>query len=303
MKILIIGSKGFIGTHALKFLTAIKAYNCYGADVVVDYTSSNYILLDAVNSNFNEIFEEHKFDVCINCSGAASVPDSLINPLRDFTLNSFNVIRILDAIRKYSPGCKFLNLSSAAVYGNPHKLPLRESDPINPVSPYGFHKWYAEKICHEYHQQFGLYTCSLRIFSAFGPGLKKQLLWDTAQKVLGSGTEVLQLYGTGEETRDFIYIDDLIRALHVVLVSGSFNAETYNIANGVQIKIRTVAETIVNKLRPGIKIVFSGTNRIGDPLYWEADISKILSLGYQQQVSLEAGVDKYIQWLNEEKLG
>ncbi|HEU4610026.1 MAG TPA: NAD-dependent epimerase/dehydratase family protein, partial [Chitinophagaceae bacterium] len=83
MKILIIGSKGFIGSHVLQYFSAKEGIICWGCDVVVDYVAERYILLDSTNSDFNEILEEHVFDVCINCSGAASVPDSLQHPFRD----------------------------------------------------------------------------------------------------------------------------------------------------------------------------------------------------------------------------
>ena len=76
--------------------------------------------------DFYIFFKQKQFDVCINCSGAASVPESVINPISDFHLNVVNVFKILDAIREYNPECKFLNLSSASVYGKPEKLPINE---------------------------------------------------------------------------------------------------------------------------------------------------------------------------------
>jgi dTDP-glucose 4,6-dehydratase/UDP-glucose 4-epimerase len=124
MKILIIGSKGFIGQHLKRFLMS-KDHEVWGADVVVDYVHpEKYFLIDASNADFHELFKEVNFDVCINCSGAASVPDSLQHPLRDYNLNTANVFKLLDAIRLSQPGCKFINLSSAAVYGNPPALPV-----------------------------------------------------------------------------------------------------------------------------------------------------------------------------------
>ena len=102
--ILIIGSKGFIGGHAYHYFSSLSAeYDCVGCDVAVDYNDSRYFQVDGTNCDYTELFEQFKFDVCINCSGAASVPDSIIHPLRDFTLNVFNVVKILDAIKRYAP--------------------------------------------------------------------------------------------------------------------------------------------------------------------------------------------------------
>ena len=97
-KILVIGSKGFIGTHCVNHFS--KKNDVFKCDIVVDYDEPNYILLNPVNSNFDELFQEHSFDLCINCSGAASVPDSYKHTHRDFSLNTLNVFKQLDAIKK-----------------------------------------------------------------------------------------------------------------------------------------------------------------------------------------------------------
>ena len=185
MTILVIGSKGFIGSHVLNYLKE-NNYKVYGCDVVTDYEHKDYIQIDATNSDFHFVFEQHDLDMCINCSGAASVPQSIEYPLRDYLLNTFNVFKILDAIRLYQPKCKFLNLSSAAVYGNQETLPIRENAVLKPLSPYGIHKIQAEQICKEFFNYYDVSTCSLRIFSAYGDGLKKQLFWDMYQKFLNN---------------------------------------------------------------------------------------------------------------------
>ena len=183
MKIIVIGSKGFIGSHCVDYFS--KEHEVWGCDVVLDYNTSHYFSIDAVDSDFLGIFEQREYDVCINCSGAANVPFSLDKPFNDFKLNTLNVFKLLEAIRKHSPKCKFITMSSAAVYGNPEQLPIVESQMKNPVSPYGFHKSMAENICEEYSRFWNIQTCSLRIFSAYGPRLKKQLFWDLFHKIKG----------------------------------------------------------------------------------------------------------------------
>jgi UDP-glucose 4-epimerase len=208
-KILIVGSKGFIGSNLGKYLNILASVEVWGCDVVTDYGASNYYLIDASNSDFEELFQAHSFDICFNCSGSASVPDSLLHPLRDFYLNSLNVFKMAEAIRKYRPECKFLNISSAAVYGNPEQLPIKETAALMPISPYGYHKLQSENICEEFNRFYNIQTCSVRIFSAYGNGLKKQLFWDISQK-LSKNNEVV-LFGTGMESRDFIHIDSCKR--------------------------------------------------------------------------------------------
>lgn len=298
MKILIIGSKGFIGNHCVKFFS--EKHEVWECDVILEYNKRQYLYIEPNESDFNEIFIKHKFDVCINCSGAANVPFSLEKPYNDFQLNTVNVFKILDGIRKFNNTCKFINLSSAAVYGNPKHLPVSETDPVSPVSPYGIHKVMSEMICEEFHRFWNIQTVCIRIFSAYGPGLKKQLLWDLSQKI--RNCEIIELFGTGNETRDFIFIDDLVRLINCVIERGDFSGEIINAANGNQIKISEIAfkmsETLCNKK----SIDFKGSNRKGDPLNWEADISKANNLGYIPTTSIDNGIKTYVIWLKENDL-
>ena len=293
MKILIVGSRGFIGSHCVDYFE--KNNEVWGCDVVLDYASNHYFSIDAVDSDFQNIFQQQKFDVCINCSGAANVPFSLERPINDFKLNTLNVFKLLEAIRLYAPGCKFINMSSAAVYGNPLSLPIKESDKRNPVSPYGLHKLMAEIVCEEFYHFWGMKTCSLRIFSAYGPRLKKQLFWDMYNKVKNQSE--LVLWGTGRESRDFIYVKDVIRVINLIINRGSFDGSVYNTANGMQNSIAEVAEIFVNVLGTNTKISFNNEERRGDPLNWEADISRIKALGYAPEYTLKRGIEEYVLWI------
>lgn len=299
MKILIIGSRGFIGSHCVDYFS--KENDVWECDVVIDYDKPHYIFIESVDSDFQEIFINHKFDVCINCSGAANVPFSLEKPYNDFQLNTVNVFKILDAIRRFNPECKYLNMSSAAVYGNPQSLPITEDMPFAPVSPYGIHKQMAEMICGEFYRYWGVRTACIRIFSAYGPGLKKQLLWDLAQKAKSDNSQI-NLFGTGRETRDFIYISDLVALIDCVIKGASFEADVINAANGKQIEIKYIAENMMEALGCDKPIAFSGSNRKGDPLNWEADIEKVKELGYEQKISIKEGIKNYVEWLKENDL-
>lgn len=298
MKILIIGSHGFIGSHCVDYFS--KTDDVWKCDVILEYNDRNYIYIEPNECDFNDVFINHKFDVCVNCSGAANVPFSLEKPLNDFQLNTVNVFKILDAIRRFNPECKYINMSSAAVYGNPDSLPIDENTTIKPVSPYGIHKEMAEMICEEFYRFWNIKTACIRIFSAYGPGLKKQLLWDLSQK--NKNNQNIELFGTGEETRDFIYIDDLIQLIKCVIEKSEFKGDIINAANGEQIKILTVAQMVRDSFDSDKPISFTGSNRKGDPLYWEADISKAKLMGYSQKIKINEGIIHYIKWLKENGL-
>jgi dTDP-glucose 4,6-dehydratase/UDP-glucose 4-epimerase len=295
MRILVIGSKGFIGSYLTNYLKK-EGYEVWGVDVIVDYINiEKYSMIDATNSDFSGIFQQSEFDLCINCSGAASVPESMNNPLKDYLLNTANVIKILESIRKYQNDCRFINLSSAAVYGNPTTLPIMESANLCPLSPYGVHKMQAEQICKEYFDIYNLKTCSLRIFSVYGVGLKKQLFWDLFQKAK-SGVP-FTLYGTGNESRDYINIVDLVKAIELVAHHSNFEADIINIANGEEVKVKDAVSIFFSFFNEKINYTFSGDIRKGDPVNWQADISKISSYGYKIAIDIKAGLKTYYDWL------
>ncbi len=296
MKILIIGSKGFIGSHCVDYFSA-KGHKVWQADIS-PVVEDNYIQVATHNTDYTSLFQDKEYDVCINASGAANVGFSFENPDKDFELNVLNVNKLLVAIRQHNPKCKFINFSSAAVYGNPSKLPITESMPLSPLSPYGFHKVQSEYLLKEYYKFFGLHTCNLRVFSAYGSRLYKQLFWDLYQK--SKQDSVIELFGTGEESRDFIFIDDLVKAVEVVIEQAPFQGDTYNLANGVETKIKEVVSLFYGFLNPQLKYKFSGKVKIGDPNNWQADISRIKELGFQPEYDVETGLKKLTQWLKKQ---
>jgi dTDP-glucose 4,6-dehydratase/UDP-glucose 4-epimerase len=297
MKLLIIGSKGFIGSNLLKFFSSNLKFVVYGCDIVPDYSTNHYFTLDNSNTNFSKVFEQIKFDICINCSGSASVPESFVHTQRDFQLNTANVFLILDAIRKVSPFCRFINISSAAVYGNPNKLPISEKSSLAPLSPYAYHKLQSELLCEEFNRLHGISTCSLRVFSAYGNGLAKQLFWDVWNKIRRKNH--ISLYGTGEESRDFIHINDIARVVELVIENGNFTASVYNVGNGEEIFIGDVVRQFCDFAGWSGTVEFVQKVRTGDPVNWCADISSIKSLGFEKIVPIEQGLKNYIRWARE----
>jgi UDP-glucose 4-epimerase len=295
MKILIIGSKGFIGSHCVDFFQS-KGVDVWQADVN-ESAAKFFYKIERQNSDFSLVFKEHQFDVCINASGSAHVGFSFENPSKDFELNVVNVQKILVAIRDYNSDCKFINFSSAAVYGNPQTLPIKENSVCKPLSPYGFHKLQSELLLTEYHKFFGLKTCSLRVFSAYGPRLKKQLFWDLYQKSLNS--DLISLFGTGTETRDFIYIDDLMQIMDLVIQHTPFQGSIYNVGSQVETTIAEAAHLFLNAFSPEKKLEFTGEVKVGDPTNWVGSMENLKKYGFKAQYDLSLGLKKYAEWLKE----
>lgn len=301
-KIVVLGSSGFIGTYLVSWLRS-QNYYVVGIDMVdrADLTlvlkkADQFYQLVLPDQRFEDILKEIKPDTVINASGPASVANSLLEPAIDFNGSVNLCFFVLETLRKILPECRFLLLSSAAVYGNPASLPVRESAPSDPISPYGYHKMMCEALLKEYFDIYGIRTSAVRIFSAYGPGLKKQILWDIYHKAIKN--KVVDLFGTGEETRDFIFVQDVAYSIQLILEQSTFNADLYNVANGHEVSIKELGRLFLSSLElKNMELAFSGQIKPGDPKRWCADITQIRNLGYSPRVSLEQGVHEYSKWI------
>ncbi len=272
------------------------AHTVFGCDIQ-PVTNARYFQVEKENPTYDKVFESEVFDLCINCSGSASVQLSVNNPVLDFSLNVSNLVRLLSALHTHNPQCRLINISSAAVYGNPKVLPVKVGDPTSPLSPYGVHKLIADSILNEYYKLFKISSCSVRVFSAYGNGQKKLFLWDCVQKILDATNESpAKFFGTGWESRDYIHISDVIQQVELVIKNASFEGEIYNIANGEEVHINHLVNLVQSSLNTHKNVVFTGNERTGDPLNWKADIQQMLEWGYQKKVPIEEGVGEYTRW-------
>ena len=221
-----------------------------------------------------------------------------MNPSYDFDANVHVVAKLLSAILETKHNTRLLNISSAAVYGNPETLPIftEFAETATPISPYGVHKRITEILLENYYKSFNVQTCSLRLFSAYGNSQRKLLLWDLFKKF--SENESVELFGTGNESRDYIHVEDICQQIELVLEKAEFKGEAYNIANGKEVFIKDVAGLYSNFFQSK-KFEFNGTVRAGDPLNWKADIQRMKDWGYQQKVTFEEGVYQFIKWAQE----
>lgn len=294
MNVLILGSGGYIGGNLIHFFKN-KIHRVTGCDLL-EYSTPNYNYhkVSILSPDFDAIFLKEPFDLCINASGSGNVGYSLNHPLSDFEANTAAVAKVLDTIRKYNPSCKYLHISSAAVYGNPQKMPVKEEDDLTPLSPYGFHKVMSETICKEYHELYNIDVAIIRPFSVYGNGLKKQIFWDICRKMQENKSIIL--FGTGKETRDFIHISDLLDLILIIAENSPFDCDTYNAASGTETSIKSIAEIFESDFPGAESVSFSGEIKKGDPINWQADIAKIKKLGFLPKANLNDSICDYINW-------
>jgi UDP-glucose 4-epimerase len=303
--VLVTGVTGFLGRYVARYFSE-QGWSVIGisksqSENAPALNLKNYYSIHLPDKEFNRIVQDSSPQVCIHCAGRASVGLSVTDPAADFYNNTILTFEILNALRLNAPSCRFIFLSSAAVYGNPESLPLTESQLPAPISPYGFHKYQSEQLCLEFAQVYGLSTASVRIFSAYGPGLRRQVLWDICQKAISQKS--LNLQGTGTESRDFIHALDVTRALMLIANSAPMKGEVYNLGTGQEVSITELLNMILNILEYKVSLQFDGIVPVGTPLNWQADISKLKALGFNPQVSLERGVKAFVNWCIAELVG
>ncbi len=301
---LVTGAAGFLGRYVSQHYSQqgwfVIGIDNVGAENAPLSDLSTYYSLKLPDAILSELLHKHSPDVFIHCAGSASVNLSVSDPARDFYVNTVLTFEILNSLRLYAPQCRFILLSSAAVYGNPRTLPVSELHPPAPLSPYGYHKWQCEQLCQEFAEVYGLKTASLRIFSAYGAGLRRQVLWDICRKVLVQKSLTLQ--GTGKESRDFIHALDIARAISIVNEKAPMTGEVYNLASSQEVTIRELSRMVLDTLHISIEPFFDGVLPAGTPLNWKADISKINNLGFEISIPLEQGIKTFADWCRAEMM-
>ena len=198
--VLITGVQGFLGPYIAREFAARnrRVVGISRSSARTPLTDlSDLIVANLSSREFEALLVAVKPDLIIHAAGPSSVGNSVADPAADFRSSVSVFHYLLDALRRLVPDCRVLFLSSAAVYGNPQTLPVHEDAPLRPISPYGFHKKICEILVEEFYSVYGIRGCSVRIFSAYGTGLKRQVLWDISRKALWDN--VVNLQGTGEE--------------------------------------------------------------------------------------------------------
>jgi len=300
-RVLITGAGGFLGSHIAQYFGALgHSVAAVGRFAATPACAGGYpnlwklCGLTLPDDTFHEVVSEFRPTLLVHCAGTASVADSVRAPYTDFKKTVEVLAFTLEAIRTLAPECRFVLLSSASVYGNPDALPIAEQAPQRPVSPYGYHKMMNEVLAEEYATLHGMKVAVLRIFSAYGERLQRQVVYDICRKLSDPDTADVELFGTGQESRDFIHASDVARAIDCIHRrdgTGVFNA-----AAGVQTTMADLAALIADHFGHRKKIVFNGQARQGDPLNWQASIDRIAALGFSPEVRLEQGIACYVDW-------
>jgi UDP-glucose 4-epimerase len=297
-KIVVLGGAGFIGSHLIDYLIKNTQFDIVSigrgklpifSDRLTEYCL-DITLENLITTKINEL------DIIsfINCAGGGNVQESHQQPHKDFYDTTACTADVLEYIRFNNLSSAYIQLSSAAVYGNCFEFPISVDTPLKPISAYGYNNLMAENLVSFYSKVYGVKTAILRIFSVYGNGLKKQILWDACLKMHQGNNS---FFGTGQEVRDFINIDDLVGTIFNVIQFASDTSPVFNCGSGKGTKICDFLIYVQKHFDNLPKLKFSGEVKVGDPIGYIADISKS---PIEQTISIDDGISSYVNWFKKE---
>nr|WP_202605252.1 NAD-dependent epimerase/dehydratase family protein [Enterococcus hirae] len=250
-----------------------------------------------------EIIRANQFDYIFHLAAVASVADSVARPVETHRVNFESVLMLLELVRKYQPNLKRIVFSSsAAVYGDEPTLPKKEESIIRPLTPYAIDKFAAEQYVLDYCHLYDVPGSAVRFFNVYGPNQNPNspysgvisILVDRYKKQLAGEKTSFTLYGDGSQSRDFVYIDDVIQALLLVANKEAALGQQFNVGTGKATTLLTLIQTIDQILETELALEYQ-PERSGDIHDSLADISKIQSIGYLPNYDVLSGMKSYLK--------
>jgi UDP-glucose 4-epimerase len=311
-KALVTGGAGFIGSHLVE---ALWTAGC--AVAVLDNLSSGNLLnlksvkphLSFYNNDIRQLDALEQAaegcDVIFHLAAVVAVQQTITDPLGSTMVNDIGTLNVLEAARKMNVQ-RVVFASSCAVYGDDPRLPKDESMTLMPASPYAVHKMSAEHFFRLYAELFGLKTASLRFFNVFGPRQDPSSPYSGVISIFmnkAASQQAPVIYGDGNQTRDFVYVKDVVSALLLTAKTDRAAGDTFNIGSGCRVTINRLWELISQLSAQPLKPVYQPA-RAGDIVHSVGSIDKARTLlSFKNEFSLEQGLELTLEWYRRNRHG
>jgi len=308
LKILVTGGAGFIGSHLVDRLmkedyevVVLDNFSAGKAENIqhhLDNQGFNLVKGDVRNSE--DVRKAVRgVDVVFHLAAIVNVPLSIEDPLLVNDVNVRGTLNLLEASVKEDIQ-RFIYVSTCAVYGEARYLPINEEHPIMPLSPYGISKFTAEHYCKIFHMIHGLKTVCLRFFNVYGPkqseGPYSGVITQFINRLRQGKPPII--YGDGKQTRDFVYVEDVVEASMRALNSQNCVGEVINVGTGKPTAVNELANVLMELFKEAGTKPEYGPPRAGDIQDSYADISKAeRMLSYTPRIGLEKGIKRLLQGL------
>ena len=307
-KIVITGGAGFIGSHIAEAL--VEDHEVVIVDNLDDYYSPTLkqrnldcIMekgdLDFVQGDITDLdllrnVIDDTVDYVFDEAAQAGVRISVEDPFKPNNVNVLGTLNVLKA--SLDAGVRrVINASSSSVYGKVQYLPFDEAHPTMPVSPYGVSKLAAEHYCRVFYEVYGLPTVSLRYFTVYGPRMRPDLAISIFTRKMHA-SEPITVFGDGEQTRDFTYIDDIVRANLRLLETDAADGYAMNVGGGQRITVNDLIAHLRKITGSASEVMYSDKQK-GDAEHTLADVGRARELvGYRPEVSIGEGLDRLVEW-------
>jgi len=301
MKILVTGGAGFIGSNI------VEHFHKTDDVVVLDNLRSGFernlagLRVTFIHGSVTDRSMVEKaaegVDYIFHLAALVSVPESVENPRETVDINVHGTLNVLESARTHGVK-KVVISSSAAIYGDNPVVPKIESMVPEPKSPYAITKLDAEYYAKMYTSEFAAPVVCLRYFNVFGPRQNPKSQYAAAVPIFidkAIRNQDMTIYGDGEQTRDFVFVEDVVAAN--VLAARSAATGVYNIACGGRITINDLARTIIALTKSSSTIIHAG-ERAGDVKHSQADIGRATAIGFRPKYTLEEGLKPTLEYLS-----
>lgn len=305
-RVLVTGGAGFIGSHLAGALAAL------GAEVrVLDDLSggerANVAGVAGVNFTEGSILDKALLADCVagcDCvfhqAALGSVPHSLEMPERYYEVNATGTLNVLEAAR-HGGVRRVMFAASSSAYGDTERLPNSEDMPTDPRSPYAATKTAGESLMKAYAAGYGLDTVSLRYFNIFGPRQNPNSAYAAVIAAFAKGAlegTALRIYGDGEQSRDFTYVDNAVQAnLLAARADGPLAGRVLNVACGRRVSVNELAQAVLEVLTRRELAIEHAAPRAGDVKHSLADLERTReALGYEPLVDFRDGLEATLCW-------